>query len=141
MWRDPSEEALKLAQVRNYGTGKRKDSVARVWISPGVGEITINGRPFREYLHREHLETMVLRPLKVIDAVDKYNVRAYVKGGGIAGQAGAVRHGIAKALVDEDESRRTVLGQAGLLTRDPRVKERKHAGFRRARRGKQFSKR
>lgn len=130
-----------MEQARSYGTGKRKDAVARVWINPGAGLITINGQPFREYLHREHLEAMVLRPLQVIDAEMKYDVKAYVKGGGIAGQAGAVRHGIAKALVDEDETRRSILGQAGLLTRDPRVKERKHAGFHRARRAKQFSKR
>lgn len=130
-----------MEQARYYGTGKRKNAVARVWISPGAGEITINGAPFREYLHREHLEAMVMKPLQIVEGVDKYDVKAFVKGGGIAGQAGAVRHGIAKALVAEDEARRTLLGSAGLLTRDPRVKERKHAGFRRARRGKQFSKR
>ena len=125
----------------HYGTGKRKDAVARVWIKVGTGEITINGKPFREYLHRTMLEEMVLQPLAATDTLERYDVKALVRGGGIAGQAGAVRHGIAKALVDEDEERRSVLGAAGLLTRDPRVKERKHAGFRRARRGKQFSKR
>lgn len=130
-----------MEQHRHYGTGKRKDAVARVWLKPGAGEIIINGAPLREYLHRTALEEMVLQPLRVAGVMDRYDVWAQVRGGGIAGQAGAVRHGIAKALVEEDESRRSVLGAAGLLTRDPRVKERKHAGFRRARRGKQFSKR
>jgi len=130
-----------LAQERFYGTGKRKDAVARVWIMPGMGEITINGKPYQEYVHRTLLEEMVVSPFRVTDTEGSYDVKAFVKGGGICGQAGAVRHGIAKALAVEDESRRPVLGAAGLLTRDPRVKERKHAGFRRARRKKQFSKR
>ncbi|MBP8953048.1 MAG: 30S ribosomal protein S9 [Armatimonadetes bacterium] len=130
-----------MEQDRFYGTGKRKDAVARVWVARGTGEITINGQPYADYLHRVQLEQIVLQPLQLIEGVDKYDVRAFVKGGGICGQAGAVRHGIAKALVAEDEGRRTLLGAAGLLTRDPRVKERKHAGFRRARRAKQFSKR
>ncbi len=126
---------------KNYGTGKRKDAVARVWLKAGTGEITVNGKPFREYLHRTSLEQLVVQPLLAVEVRDKYDVKAFVSGGGIAGQAGALRHGIAKALVSEDETRRPVLGAAGFLTRDPRVKERKHAGFRRARRGKQFSKR
>ena len=108
---------------------------------PGGGEITINGKPYQEYVHRTLLEEMILQPFRVTDTVDRYDVKAFAKGGGICGQAGAVRHGIAKALVVEDDTRRSVLGAAGLLTRDPRVKERKHAGFRRARRAKQFSKR
>ena len=130
-----------MEQQRFYGTGKRKDAVARVWIMPGTGRITINGKPYREYLQRAGLEQTVLQPLIAAEVADRYDVKAYVHGGGVAGQAGAVRHGIAKALVVEDEDRRAILGSAGLLTRDPRVKERKHAGFRRARRGKQFSKR
>ncbi len=130
-----------MEQERYYGTGKRKDAVARVWVQSGAGEITINGKPYAEYLHRARLERMVLEPFIVTELEGKYDVKAFVKGGGIGGQAGAVRHGIAKALVVEDETRRGALGGAGLLTRDPRVKERKHAGFRRARRAKQFSKR
>jgi len=130
-----------LDQERNYGTGKRKDAVARVWITPGAGQITINGKTAAQYLHRAALEQMVLQPFVVTETMGQFDVKAYVSGGGIAGQAGAVRHGIAKALVQSDEARRSPLGSAGLLTRDPRVKERKHAGFRRARRGKQFSKR
>ena len=130
-----------MAQERFYGTGKRKDAVARVWIMPGVGQITINGKPYDEYVHRTLLEGMVMSPFRVTDTVGKYDVKAFAKGGGICGQAGAVRHGIAKALATEDETRRPLLSAAGLLTRDPRVKERKHAGFRRARRAKQFSKR
>jgi len=130
-----------LEQERFYGTGKRKDAVARVWIMPGAGQMTINGKPAAEYLHRAALEQVILQPFGVTETVGQFDVKAYVSGGGIAGQAGAVRHGIARALVQADEARRSVLGAAGLLTRDPRVKERKHAGFRRARRAKQFSKR
>lgn len=130
-----------MSEERFYGTGKRKDAVARVWLQPGTGEMTVNGQPAAEYLHRTALEIMMNQPFVVTDTEGAYDVKAFVKGGGIAGQAGALRHGIAKALVQADEARRSVLGAAGLMTRDPRVKERKHAGFRRARRGKQFSKR
>lgn len=130
-----------MDQQSNYGTGKRKDAVARVWIRPGTGGITINGQAYGDYLHRTALTEMVLAPLRATGTLDQVDVKAFVKGGGIAGQAGAVRHGIAKALVEADEANRSILGAAGFLTRDPRVKERKHAGFRRARRAKQFSKR
>ncbi len=130
-----------MSEERFYGTGKRKDAVARVWLQPGTGEMTVNGQPAAEYLHRTALEIMMNQPFVVTNTEGAYDVKAFVKGGGIAGQAGALRHGIAKALVQADEARRSVLGAAGLMTRDPRVKERKHAGFRRARRGKQFSKR
>ncbi len=130
-----------MSEERFYGTGKRKDAIARVWLQPGTGEMTVNGQPAAEYLHRTALEIMMNQPFVVTDTEGAYDVKAFVKGGGIAGQAGALRHGIAKALVQADEARRSVLGAAGLMTRDPRVKERKHAGFRRARRGKQFSKR
>ncbi len=130
-----------MAEARYYGTGRRKDAVARVWIIPGMGKITVNGQSVAEYFHRPKLEKMVVAPLQVTDTADKLDVIAHVKGGGKAGQAGAVRHGIAKALVEMNEEYRSILGPSGLLTRDPRVKERKHAGFRRARRGKQFSKR
>lgn len=129
------------AEVRYYGTGKRKNAVARVWVQSGSGKITINGKDAAEYLSRVWLLDMVEQPLKLIGLRDRVDVIADVSGGGIAGQAGAVRHGIAKALVAMDAGYRAVLGPSGLLTRDPRVKERKHAGRRRARRGKQFSKR
>ncbi len=130
-----------MANYVGYGTGKRKDAVAKVWLQPGTGEITINDQTARDYLKRDTLNVMVNQPMKVTDNVGEYDVICKVKGGGLAGQAGAVRHGIAKAFVDMDETLRGLLGPAGLLTRDPRVKERKHAGFRKARRGKQFSKR
>lgn len=130
-----------MSDERFYGTGKRKDAVARVWLQPGTGEMTINGQTAADYLHRTALENTITQPFGVTNTDGMYDVKAFVKGGGIAGQAGAIRHGIAKALVQADEARRSPLGAAGLLTRDPRVKERKHAGFRRARRGKQFSKR
>jgi len=131
-----------LAEAQaDYGTGKRKDAVAKVWLQPGSGTIIVNGRPAEEYLHRYSLIQMVQEPFRVTDTVGQYDVEAKVLGGGIVGQAGALRHGIAKALVKENEEFRTVLSQEGLLTRDARVKERKHAGFRKARRAKQFSKR
>jgi len=130
-----------LADERPYGTGKRKDATAKVWLEPGSGEIIINDKPAREYLKRDSLDTMVRQPLVITETLAQYNVRSKVFGGGLTGQAGAVRHGIAKALVASNVELRAVLGPAGLLTRDPRVKERKHAGFRKARRGKQFSKR
>ncbi len=130
-----------MADERPYGTGKRKDATAKVWLEPGNGEIIINDQPAAEYLKRDSLNAMVRQPLVITETVGQYNVRSKVLGGGLTGQAGAVRHGIAKALVESNAELRAVLGPAGLLTRDPRVKERKHAGFRKARRGKQFSKR
>lgn len=130
-----------MAEQRAYGTGKRKDATAKVWLEPGAGEIVINDKPAGDYLKRTQLVAMVRQPLVLTETEEQYNVRSCVMGGGLAGQAGAVRHGIAKALVEAAPELRSVLGPAGLLTRDPRVKERKHAGFRKARRGKQFSKR
>ncbi len=130
-----------MASYVGYGTGKRKDALAKVWLMPGEGEITINGQPAQEYLKRDTLNQMVNQPLAATELSDQYHAVCKVQGGGLTGQAGAVRHGIAKALVDMDADLRALLGPAGLLTRDPRVKERKHAGFRKARRGKQFSKR
>ena len=115
--------------------------MARVWLQPGSGKITINGKDAPEYLHRLKLVLMVEEPQHITATSETLDVVADVAGGGIAGQAGAVRHGIAKALVDMDVDYRSKLGPSGLLTRDPRVKERKHAGRHRARRGKQFSKR
>lgn len=131
-----------LAAVeRYYATGKRKNAVARVWIMPGSGRVLINGKPLDEYLERPQLETWVLQPLEVAGKLGQIDVKAKVHGGGKSGQAGAVRHGIAKALAEMDPSLRPTLAQYRMLTRDPRVKERKHAGFRSARRAKQFSKR
>ena len=126
---------------RYYGTGKRKNAVARVWLQPGTGVITINGKTAEEYLHRITLTERIQQPLLAAEMRERLDVVADCSGGGIAGQAGALRHGIAKALVVMNGELRGVLGPLGLLTRDPRVKERKHAGRRRARRGKQFSKR
>jgi len=125
----------------SYGTGRRKEAVARVWVRPGTGVITINGQEPREYLCRERLVEDIMQPLRAMGDANAYDVKALVKGGGMTGQAGAVRHGIAKALVDANVENRGILGPLGLLTRDPRMKERKHAGKRRARRAKQFSKR
>lgn len=130
-----------MAKYVGYGTGKRKDAVAKVWLMEGAGDVVINGQSVGAYLKRDTLAAMVAQPLRVTELSDRFDVKVTVQGGGMSGQAGAVRHGIAKALVDMDPGLRSVLGPAGLLTRDPRVKERKHAGFRKARRGKQFSKR
>ncbi len=127
--------------ARYYGTGKRKNAVAKVWLTPGEGKVTINGRPMAEYLGRKALELLVLQPFEAVDAVGKYDVEAKCIGGGIAGQAGAVRHGISMALLNVSEEMRTPLRRQGFLTRDPRVKERKKYGRKRARRGFQFSKR
>jgi len=128
-------------QSSSYGTGRRKDAVARVWIKPGSGNVTVNGLAPLEYLNRERLVQEMMQPLRALGQEESLDVKAFVKGGGKTGQAGALRHGIAKALIDADPENRAQLGPLGLLTRDPRVKERKHAGFRRARRAKQFSKR
>ena len=130
-----------MAEQQLYGTGKRKNAVAKVWLRPGGGEIIVNHQPVAEYLRRYALAEMVQEPFRATNTVGQYDVMAHVLGGGMAGQAGALRHGIAKALVAANEEFRAVLRQGGLLTRDPRVKERKHAGFRKARRAKQFSKR
>jgi len=130
-----------VEQTGHYGTGRRKDATARVWITEGTGEVVVNGKALADYLPRQTLVQVVNQPFEATDTAGRFNVRAYAKGGGPCGQAGALRHGIAKALVEFDENHRHVLRRRGYLTRDPRVKERKHAGFRRARRGKQFSKR
>ena len=127
--------------ARYYGTGKRKDAIARVWLSPGEGKISVNERPLGEYVGRLSLETIVQQPFEVLEAAGRYDVYALVKGGGIAGQAGALRHGISKALIVANPEYRGVLRKLGFLTRDPRVKERKKYGRKRARRGFQFSKR
>ena len=124
-----------------YGTGRRKKSVARVRLYPGTGAITINGKSIDEYFGLETLKLIVNQPLEATENVGKFDVVANVVGGGISGQAGAIRHGIARALLVADEANRGVLKAAGFLTRDPRMKERKKYGLKAARRAPQFSKR
>jgi small subunit ribosomal protein S9 len=122
-------------------TGKRKTSVARVILSPGVGRTVVNGREIDEYFGRKVLQTVALMPFETTHTAGKFDVKVNVYGGGIAGQAGAVRHGIARALCEADETLRTPLKRAGFLTRDDRKVERKKAGFHKARKKPQFSKR
>ena len=124
-----------------YGTGRRKKSVARVRLYPGTGAITINGRDIDQYFGLETLKLVINQPFGVTENMGKYDVVANVVGGGISGQAGAIRHGIARALLVADETTRGALKAAGLLTRDPRMKERKKYGLKAARRAPQFSKR
>ena len=124
-----------------YGTGRRKSSVARVRLYPGTGVITINGRDIDDYFGLETLKLIVNQPLDLTNNVGKFDIVANVNGGGISGQAGAIRHGIARALLLADETYRGALKAAGLLTRDPRMKERKKYGLKGARRAPQFSKR
>ncbi len=127
--------------AKYYGTGRRKKSIARVYLVPGKGEITINKRDINDYFGLETLKVIVRQPLVATDTVDKFNVIVTVKGGGYTGQAGAVRHGIARALLQADPDYRPTLKKAGYLTRDPRMKERKKYGLKAARRAPQFSKR
>ena len=127
--------------ARFYGTGRRKKSIARVYLVPGKGEITINKRSIDEYFGLETLKVIVRQPLVLTENTDKFDVIVNVKGGGYSGQAGAIRHGIARALLQVDADFRPVLKKAGFLTRDPRMKERKKYGLKAARRAPQFSKR
>ncbi|MBQ4140083.1 MAG: 30S ribosomal protein S9 [Clostridia bacterium] len=124
-----------------YGTGRRKKSVARVRVYPGTGAITINGRDINEYFGLETMNLIVNQPFEVTGNVGKYDIVANVTGGGFSGQAGAIRHGLARALVLADEANKPALKAAGFLTRDPRMKERKKYGLKAARRASQFSKR
>ena len=124
-----------------YGTGRRKKSVARVRLYPGTGEITINGRSIDEYFGLETMKLIVNQPFGVTGTTGKFDIVANVTGGGISGQAGAIRHGVARALLNADAENRPALKAAGLLTRDPRMKERKKYGLKAARRAPQFSKR
>ena len=124
-----------------YGTGRRKKSIARVYLVPGKGNITINKRTIDEYFGLETLKVIVRQPLVATETADKYDVLVNVKGGGYTGQAGAIRHGISRALLNVDADFRPVLKKAGFLTRDPRMKERKKYGLKSARRAPQFSKR
>ncbi|MDR0661918.1 MAG: 30S ribosomal protein S9 [Holosporales bacterium] len=129
------------AQGRAYGTGRRKNAVARVWIRPGKGELVINGRSFQQYFARPVLQAVVLHPLSITNRLGQYDMRCSVKGGGLSGQAGAVRHGTTRALVNFEPELRVLLKKEGLLTRDSRVVERKKYGRPKARKRFQFSKR
>ena len=125
----------------HYGTGRRKSAVARVFIKPGKGNIVVNGKPVNEFFARETGQMVVRQPLVLVDMLTRFDVMVNVNGGGESGQAGAVRHGITRALIDYDETLKPVLRKAGLVTRDAREVERKKVGLRKARRRKQFSKR
>ena len=130
-----------MATTKYYGTGRRKSSVARVYLVPGTGKITINKRDIDEYLGLDTLKVIVRQPLVATNNVDKFDVLVNVKGGGYTGQAGAIRHGISRALLQVDGDYRPTLKKAGFLTRDSRMKERKKYGLKAARRAPQFSKR
>ena len=125
----------------NYGTGRRKSSVARVFIKRGTGKIVINGRELNDFFKRETSRMVVMQPLQLTENVETFDIMVNVTGGGESGQAGAVRHGITRALIDYDANLKSVLSNAGLVTRDAREVERKKVGLRGARRAKQFSKR
>ena len=131
----------KKANGKFYGTGRRKSSIARVYLVPGTGNITINKRSLDEYFGLETLKVVVKQPLALTETADKFDVIVNVHGGGYTGQAGAIRHGISRALLQADADYRPVLKKAGFLTRDPRMKERKKPGLKAARRAPQFSKR
>jgi len=124
-----------------YGTGRRKHSVARVRVFQGTGKITINGRDIDDYFGLDTLKLIVRQPLEATGLIGKYDLEITVLGGGVSGQAGAIRHGLARALVKSDENLKSTLKKAGFLTRDPRMKERKKPGLKKARRAPQFSKR
>lgn len=130
-----------MANVRYYGTGRRKCSVARVYLVPGSGKIVVNKKDINEYFGLETLKTIVRQPLVLTETGDKFDVLVNVYGGGTTGQAGAIRHGISRALLEADADHRPALKKAGFLTRDSRMKERKKYGLKKARRAPQFSKR
>jgi small subunit ribosomal protein S9 len=130
-----------VASVTYTGTGRRKTSVARVILTPGVGRVVVNGKDLDDYFGRRVLQTIAVMPFEATHTQAKFDARVNVNGGGMAGQAGAIRHGIARALIVADENLRTPLKRAGFLTRDARVKERKKAGLKKARKRPQFSKR
>ena len=133
--------ATKKVEIESIATGRRKTAIARVRLSKGSGKITVNGREFEDYFPTTDLRLIVEAPFKAIDGMGKYDVIALCEGGGVPGQAGALRHGIARALIQADENFRALLKKAGFLTRDPRMKERKKPGQPGARRRFQFSKR
>jgi small subunit ribosomal protein S9 len=130
-----------LNQQYYAGTGRRKSAVARVRLTPGTGAIVINGKPLEEVFNRPSHQTLILKPFRVTENQDKFNAQVKVAGGGISGWAGAIAHGIARAMLKVDENLRKPLRQNGLLTRDPRVKERKKYGLKRARKAPQYTKR
>ncbi|MDI9482487.1 MAG: 30S ribosomal protein S9 [Bacillota bacterium] len=130
-----------MAKLQYYGTGRRKSSVARVRLVPGEGNITVNGRSLDDYFGLETLKVITRQPLVLTETESKFDIYVNVVGGGFTGQAGAIRHGISRALLKADEEYRPVLKKAGFLTRDPRMKERKKYGLKKARRAPQFSKR
>src|SRR3712207_5643910 len=135
--REPKRDAL----GRSYATGRRKDAVARVWVKPGKGAIEVNGKPAARYFARPVLRMLITQPFLVADRYQQFDVMATVSGGGLSGQAGALRHGISRALTHYEPELRPILKKAGFLTRDPRVVERKKYGRAKARRSFQFSKR
>lgn len=137
----PAREPQRDSLGRSYATGKRKDAVARVWVKPGSGRVTVNGKDIAEYFARPVLQMILRQPFDVAGVAGQYDVMATVAGGGLSGQAGAVKHGISKALQLHEPSLRAALKAAGFLTRDPRVVERKKYGRAKARRSFQFSKR
>jgi small subunit ribosomal protein S9 len=130
-----------MALNENYGTGRRKTSAARVFLKPGKGAITVNGRPLDEFFGRKTGRMIVRQPLELVKMVERFDVNVLVDGGGVTGQAGAIRHGITRALIEYDETLRKPLRAAGFVTRDAREVERKKVGRKKARRGPQFSKR
>lgn len=130
-----------MANAKYYGTGRRKSSIARVYLVPGTGKVVINKRNMDEYFGLETLKLIVRQPLELTETSDKFDVLVNVRGGGFTGQAGAIRHGISRALLQADSDYRPALKKAGFLTRDPRMKERKKYGLKAARRAPQFSKR
>jgi small subunit ribosomal protein S9 len=127
--------------IQHYGTGRRKEATARVYLRPGTGQITINKRTFEEYFPNEALRMIIRQPLQLTETANRFDIHVNVDGGGVAGQAGAIRHGIARALLEFNSDLRTRLKRAGFVTRDPRAKERKKYGQRGARARFQFSKR
>ena len=130
-----------MAIQQNYGTGRRKSSTARVFVRPGNGKITVNDRPLDEFFGRETARMIVRQPLVLTQMTEKFDIKVTVEGGGTTGQAGAIRLGVARALVEYDESLKSPLRRAGLMTRDAREVERKKVGLHKARRATQFSKR
>ncbi len=130
-----------MAEQYYYGTGRRKSSTARVFLKRGSGNITVNGRPLDQYFGRETARMVVRQPLELVEATDRFDINVTVRGGGISGQAGAIRHGITRALIAYDEALKRPLRQAGFVTRDAREVERKKVGLHKARRAPQYSKR
>ena len=130
-----------MSEDRFYATGKRKNAIARVWLKPGTGQIIINTKPINDYFGRQTSRMVIMQPFELTQTVGRFDMKVNVHGGGLSGQAGAVKHGISKALLEYDPAFRSVLKSAGFLTRDSRVKERKKYGRRAARASFQFSKR